>query len=116
MFWFETFKDDADDKPLLSSSPFSFWFERFDQECMGNDDDNWAANDHFLSTFWDPPVNFEGFVEEEFRWSQLSNEINTASSIIVRKWVWFFELHSMKALKVKKNNVKLDREMPNGEY
>ena len=87
------------DFPTTLSTDFSLELEIFDQECIGNDDDSWAANDHFLSTFWLQFTSFELLREEKFFWNQSSNEISTASSTIVRKCVWSFALHSMKALR-----------------
>ena len=98
-FWDRTVEGEAaDDLTTAFSAAFSL-IDVLDQECIGNDDDNWAANDHFLSTFWLlVAANFELLEVGKFRWNQSSKEMWTASSTIVRKWVWFFELHSMKAL------------------
>ena len=87
------------DFPTTLSTDFSLELEIFDQECIGKDDDSWAANDHFLSTFWLQFTSFELLREGKFFWNHSSNEISTASSTIVRKCVWSFALHSMKALR-----------------
>ena len=55
------------DLATAPSTDLSLEYEMFDQDCIGNDEDNWAANDHFLSTFWFAFDNFEDFDEGTFR-------------------------------------------------
>ena len=41
----------VDDLATAFSTDLSLEYEIFDQECIGKEEDNWAAKDHFLSTF-----------------------------------------------------------------